>query len=785
MNLIQPADWQPDDLWPLRAADSGNTGTAFVYRAPGRAEVRHPLLVVEGFPGSHPLSYLLDVLGQHDLMRYLLEQGYDVVLLGLDQGSDDIRRNAGVVEAAIEALQARTPHPLVLAGMSMGGLVLRHALLRMERGQRDHRCAVMLTLDTPHGGAYTSLAAQWFAQQFRGVDPVLAQLAGLLDSPANQQFVVQWLHEGTVQASPLRQAFLAELQALGGYPQRCRRWAIASGRGDGGYGLRPQQRVFDWTDAAGGHAARLWTQGEGGAAVRLAQGHRGGVPLPPLEFASAVSGEGLPGGQSDNLRRAADVAGRIGGAPVVSQVPWNCAVPTASALDLPGDPLAPIPPQGAPGCPFHAYRYQPADLPHLRFDADTAAWLLKRLGQAERLAFHDPAFDPNARAFLCDPYPVYAQSRQHLPVQWVSRYGAWWVFRDADVRRVLQDDDGFRKRMPGAPEVLSPFDVDGYLPPGLFSADPPWHTELRGYLGPLFRAAIADAPAVATEEAEACLATLRAGSAAAGGRADLVSAYALPVPARILFRLMGVPDGHRPLLLNWVTAAVIANDVTQTDAVRAMGGTAVFALRAYFQGLLHAPPAAAPRTLLERLIDGAQRGGLRPDAVQASLVNLAVAGYLSTTFLIGTGLRHLLANPDGIAALLHGDAATQAAVIEELLRLDAPAQIVDRVAVKDLTLGGAPVRAGDRLMLVLGSANRDRPEAESPDAFRPDRGGATHLSFGEGIHHCIGAPLARIVTPLALRLLLQHLPGLRLAGLAQWQTDPYLRGLSNLPVAWD
>ncbi len=784
------ASRQPDHTWPLQSTDSPNTGTAHVFLAPGHEFVRYPLLMVEGFPGSHPLSYLLAVMDQHRWMDALLGLGYDVILLGLDQGADRIQANAGLVEAAVHKLHGLTEAPLVLAGMSMGGLVLRYALTRMEHQGRVHRCAVMLTLDTPHGGAYTSLAAQWFAQHFAAVDDGLKSLAALLDSPANQQFMLQWLQGQRVQASPLRKQFFDELRALGDYPQHCQRWAIASGRGSGGSNLRAHQRVLDWVDARHDHTAMLWTQGDGDQPVPLARGRCAGVELPALSLAGEVNREGVPGGQGRNFRLAADAAARIGGASVGLLTPVDGVVPTLSALGLPADldPLAPIPPEGAKGCPFHAYRYQASDHPHLYFDADTAAWLLQRLGRAERLAFVDPAFDPHDLAFQKHPYPVYARLRQRqTPVLWVERYQAWWLFAEGDVRRVLQDPTGFVKKLdpePAPPARIAPFDVDDYLGLGVFASDPPLHAELRAHLGPLFEQAIASAATVAEQEAQRCLTAMLGEPPAAGGRIELITAYALPLPSRVLFRLMGVPEAHIDLLVGWVTAAVAAHDITQSAGVRLGGGTAAMALAAYFQGLLRAPLAARPVTLLERLAASAQDGGLALDKVQASVVSIAIAGYLSTTFLIGTGLQHLLANPQAARTLLHGNAAAQSAVIEELLRLDAPAQIVDRVAAQDVQLGGATIRSGDALMLVLGAANRDPRAFDDPDALRPGRPVEPgHLSFGAGIHHCIGAPLARVVAPIALRALL-GLRGLRLAGQVQWQADPYLRGPTSLPVAW-
>lgn len=777
MNRITPQDLQPDEIWPLRSGDSACTGSAHVYWASGQTQVRRPLVFVEGFPGGHTLAYLLAVLQQHGLMRSLRERGYDVVIQGLDQGAAPIQHNAGVVEACIEALKARTSQPLVVAGMSLGGLVVRYALARMERAGRDHATRAMLTLDTPHRGAYTSLAAQWFAQNFAPAGAPIAELAALLDTPANQQLVMLWLHDNRALRSPLRSALLREFEDLGGYPQQPRRWAIASGRGDGARSFPAQRLALDWQDRAG-NAARLWTLGEG-APARVAEGQCEGQTLPELDVHGELSWEAMPGGQGRYLESAAQCAQWLGGAPVPVAVPLSCSVPTVSALDLDLHPLAPVPATPPHGNPFHAYCVQSRNHPHLYFEPATCDWLLARLQES---ATATVAFDPHDPDFLRDPYPTYAALRRDTPVRWVEPYQAWWVFGEPEVRAVLEDAAGFLKADPARPAVpVRPavFEIDDYLAPGLFAADPPWHTQLRAALQPDFDAAIAPAAAVAASVAESLL-----GDLPESGRLELVSAYALPLPAQTLFQLMGVDPQHVPVLIGWVTAAVIAHDIRQSQSLRLAGATTGFALGTYFQGALRAPPVATPDALIPRLIARSQQGGLSADQLQASLVSMAIAGYLSTTFLICTGLRHLLEHPQAQQALLHGGPAQERALIDELLRLDAPAQIVDRVVARDCELGGIRLRQGDKLALVLGSANRDRAAAERPDALRLDRSGAAQLSFGEGIHRCIGEPLARQVAPVALRTLLRRLPRLRVQGLPQWQTDPYLRGLSNLPVAW-
>lgn len=375
---LEPSLPAADEVWPLRSARGGNTGRAHAYLAQGQSALRFPILVSEGFPGSHTQAYLLAVLDQHGLMTRMRALGYDIVVIGLDQGTDRIQNNAGVIEDCIAQVQARTPETLVAAGMSMGGLVLRYALARMERAHREHRARAYLSIDTPHRGAYTSLAAQWFAQTFRSEHAQIEQLAQLLDSPANQQLMSHWLHAGEVIESPLRREFMDELAQLGHYPQQPQRWAIASGRGDGARSLAPRQLALDWT-GDGGFGARLWTLDEN-VAARVAEGRVRGRACTPLDYFSRWSWESAPGGQGRYLDTAALCAQALGRGAAHTPIGLSCTVPTVSALDLPLDPFIPIPPASAIASPFQAYRHDTENHPHLYFSAPTADWLLQQLG---------------------------------------------------------------------------------------------------------------------------------------------------------------------------------------------------------------------------------------------------------------------------------------------------------------------------------------------------------------------------------------------------------------------
>jgi cytochrome P450 len=391
--------------------------------------------------------------------------------------------------------------------------------------------------------------------------------------------------------------------------------------------------------------------------------------------------------------------------------------------------------------------------------------------------FDPDRFDPHGPAYLADPYPTYANFREQAPIHPVELYGSSWVFRYADCKQMLEDTKGWVKNSPlGERKPYGQFEVMANFPPGLFGSDPDLHTTLRGILEPLFRKAIPTAPEIATDIAQPLLST-----AQQHGRMELIADYALRLPAGVLFTLLGIPDdpGVWDGLMSWQGAIVAAHDITQSAAVRGGGATCSMAVNTFFEGMrLGKQPKSG---LFAQMCDAFDSAGLSPEEVQMCATDFLVAGYASTTFLIGTGTRNLLNNPKQLASL-RADPTLIGGAIEEMLRFDAPAQLVDRCAAADIDLGGHHFKAGDRVTAVLGSADRDPTVFTTPDQFAINRGQQNHLSFGSGIHYCIGAPLVRLVGPVAFTMLLSAFPDLSIDGTPQWQTDPYLRAVSSLPL---
>jgi hypothetical protein len=371
-------------------------GTAWVFLAPGHDRPRRPVVVCEGFPGGYACDTLHDLMNQHGLLDAMRAAGHDVVLLGYAHGAGPIEASSAVLVAAIRQLQATATSPLAVGGVSMGGLVARHALAWMESQGLDHGTALYFSIDTPHQGSYTSLAVQWFALAMADTLAGAAAYAGLMASSANQQFVKRWLRrEGDGWASgesPLRTAFVAGLQAVGGYPQRPRKVALSCGRGDGQASIPPGATLLQWSGAPAVQLTLRALSAGGSVVVGEAAGTALPSPpsvppsvppvVPPANIESDTAWEGLPGGTNLYVGVAGALAAAPGCGNVVTHWPVSLAVPTVSALDMALAPDAPIPATGPAPTPFDAWHHADENLSHLQLTPALRDALLAELPRA-------------------------------------------------------------------------------------------------------------------------------------------------------------------------------------------------------------------------------------------------------------------------------------------------------------------------------------------------------------------------------------------------------------------
>ncbi|MFE2614346.1 cytochrome P450 [Micromonospora chalcea] len=380
-----------------------------------------------------------------------------------------------------------------------------------------------------------------------------------------------------------------------------------------------------------------------------------------------------------------------------------------------------------------------------------------------------------------DPYPTYERLRAHGPVvQAGPVFFAVTGYAEADA--ILRDarfgvmDDALRDQfMPGwreSPAILS-------ISRSMLRTNPPDHSRMRrlaaGAFTPRRIAAMRDVvQAQADELIDAML--------AADGPVDFMAAFAYPLPVGVICALLGVPAADRPLFRRWATdlTGVLEPEITADELAVADRGAAE--LRAYFTELVatrRRAPADDLTTALVQAHDGGDR--LSGDELLANLIVLLVAGFETTTNLLGNGLVALLEHPRAAAALREQPDLAPG-YVDELLRYDSPVQLTSRMSTAPARYGDVDLPPESWVIVMLGAANRDPRRYPEPARFDPWRPQVHPLSFGAGPHYCLGAALARLEAQVAFPLLLRRLPGLAVAGRPERRVRLTLRGHATLPV---
>lgn len=396
-------------------------------------------------------------------------------------------------------------------------------------------------------------------------------------------------------------------------------------------------------------------------------------------------------------------------------------------------------------------------------------------------------YDLLAREHRDDPYPLYAELRAAGPIHWSESLGGWGLTRHDGVRAALDRDDLSAARFSPyleaarASETPDPVSVALYeaLQSWFTFADPPGHTRLRA----LARVVIAPPMKAMAPTVDALVGEL-VERAAERGELDVIGELARPASVGTVVRLLGVPTADEPLftdcseaLTDYIGGAVDVPD-RRDRAWRALGE-----LRAYLTELVRERTRTPGADLVSALI-GARRDGdaLSEQEVVATAAMMLFAGHGTSTNTVGNGLLALMRNPEQQRALADGSASPEQAV-EEFLRYDSPVQITVRNAACDGALGCPEIRAGDRVFLFIGSANRDLAGVERADELDVRRAKSAHITFGYGIHFCIGAPLARIEVPIVFRQLLARFASIEpLVSELRWQPTVGFRGLRELRV---
>jgi cytochrome P450 len=392
-------------------------------------------------------------------------------------------------------------------------------------------------------------------------------------------------------------------------------------------------------------------------------------------------------------------------------------------------------------------------------------------------------FDPHATDFLENPFPTYARFRAEQPIAYVTPYQSWWCFRYRECEQILSDDKTFIKNDPLPPASIPPLAVLSNQPKSVFAADNPEHDQIRPILDRLLAKAIEDADAITTGLAEQLLV-----KAKASARFELINTFATPLPAGVLQQILGVAKEDLPTLTQWVQTFIASDDIAAPLAVKGAGLTCALALGGYFDSMARCPMhQQQPKSMFELMQAEVLQGSdaFKNDDLVANARTLMIAGYASTTFLIGSGtVRLTQPENQGQLELLRCEPERMDDAVREMLRIDSPVQLIDRYVTREISLGDVSLRPGDKVTAVIGSANHDETVFTDPDRFDITRPPRDDFGFGMGIHRCLGAPLAKKVTSAAFRVLLAQLPKLRLEGRVAWQSDPFLRAPATVPIAF-
>ena len=397
-------------------------------------------------------------------------------------------------------------------------------------------------------------------------------------------------------------------------------------------------------------------------------------------------------------------------------------------------------------------------------------------------------FDFRDPAFLADPYPVFRQLRSSAPV-FKAPFGRWFLTRYEDTASLLRDkrfgrgynDPEAMVRRFGPTAMQEPAVVE--LTHMMLMRDPPDHTRLRGLVTKAFTARRIEA----LRENIQVLTERLVDQVAARSGMDAIRELAFPLPVLVICELLGIPVADRQRFVEGSSSGgALLNPTPPTRAELDRANAGSVESSAYFEALFERRRRDPQDDLITQLVQAEEEGDrLTTAELRANVSLLFAAGHETTVNLIGNGLYSLLRHP-AQWQVLRDDPGLIGNAIEEVLRFESPVQAVGRTASEPVELGGVGLPADAIVVSLVGGANRDPAVFEDPERFDITRKDLRPLSFGGGIHFCLGAQLARIEAAVVFETILRRLPGLRLTEPEnpKWRSSFVLRGLTELPVAW-
>ncbi len=397
-----------------------------------------------------------------------------------------------------------------------------------------------------------------------------------------------------------------------------------------------------------------------------------------------------------------------------------------------------------------------------------------------------PAFNPLDPAFIQDPYPFYHRLREAAPV-FKTPMGFWLLSRYDDIALALKDKrfgkdfEGSIKRRYGTSRLNEP--AFASLAHTMLVLDPPDHTRLRGLVNKAFtaRRVLDMRPRIRA------LVDQQLDRVADKGQMDVIRDLAHRLPVIVICDMLGIPEAHRgPFLAASTVNGRILDPVPMSEAEIQQANRATEMSNAYFDQLCELRRRNPQDDLATELVKAEEAGDrLSAEELRSNISLLFGAGHETTTNLIGNGLLALRRNPEQWERL-RTDPSLIPNAVEELLRFDSSVQMTGRVTNEEVELGGVTIPAGESVVTLLGAANRDPEQYADPDRLDVGRQNIRPMSFGGGIHHCLGAQLARLEGELVFSALVERFPTLELPEKDKpaWKPNFTLRGLTKLPAVW-
>ena len=401
----------------------------------------------------------------------------------------------------------------------------------------------------------------------------------------------------------------------------------------------------------------------------------------------------------------------------------------------------------------------------------------------------DDLLDPEVNH---DPYPFLARLREEDPVHYSEPHRAWLVTRYDDVVAAFGDKRLSSDRVRPLLNAMSPErratagPVMEMIAEWMVTSDPPAHTRLRKLTTKAFH----PRKFVAMEDQIRALVDGYIDDFIAGGETDLVKGIAFPLPAAVISELIGAPHEDAERFKDWsddlALVAFGAGGERGKDR-HARAQESIEEMFVYFGELIERKRAEPGDDMISSLIEGEDGDALDETEMKGMCALMLFAGHETTTTTITSAVKVLIDNPDQLQ-LLRDDPAQSGKCVEEVLRYEGAIKLLHRWVLDDLEIRGRQIKAGERVLIVNSAANRDPLKFDEPDAFRIMRHPNAHVAFGKGIHACIGAMLARIEMRVAVRRMVERLPGLRYADpdpVFRWNSSLASRGLAELRIAHD